>query len=104
VSNPTQEDTMRYATITEADPTLDLFDQVDALVPPEPEGLLLLVRGRTERGVAVVSVWRSREDSDRFFAEHLAPALAQVVGDPIPAPLMSLGVTEVAVRSQVGVA
>jgi hypothetical protein len=44
------------------------------------------------------------EDSDRFFAEHLAPAIAQVVGDPIPAPLMSLGVTEVAVRSQVGVA
>ncbi len=51
---------MPYATITEADHTLDLFDQVDALVPREPEGLLLLVRGRTERGVAVVSVWRSR--------------------------------------------
>jgi len=100
----TQEDTMPYATITEADHTLDLFDQVDALVPREPEGLLLLIRGRTERGVAVVSVWRSREESDRFFADHLAPALAQVVGDPIPAPLLSLGVTDVAVRGQVGVA
>jgi len=95
---------MPHATITEADHTLDLFDQVDALVPREPEGLLLLLRGRTERGVAVVSVWRSREDSDRFFADHLAPALAQVVGDPIPAPLMSLGVTDVAVRGQVSVA
>ena len=65
---------------------------------------MLLVRGRTERGVAVVSVWRSQEDSDRFFADHLAPALAQVVGDPIPAPLMSLGMTDVAMRGQVGVA
>ena len=65
---------------------------------------MLLLRGRTERGVAVVSVWRSQEDSDRVFADHLAPALAQVAGDPIPAPLMSFGVTEVAVRGQVGVA
>ena len=95
---------MPYATITEADHTLDLFDQVDALVPREPEGLLLLVRGRTERGVAIVAVWRSQEDSDRFFADHLAPALAQVVGDPIPPPLMSLGMTDVAMRGQVGVA
>ena len=95
---------MPYATIAEADQTLDLFDQVDALLPREPEGLLLLVRGRTERGVAIVAVWRSQEDSDRFFADHLAPALAQIVGDPIPAPLMALGVTEVAVRGAVGVA
>jgi hypothetical protein len=95
---------MPYATITEADHSPDLFDQVDALLPREPEGLLLLIQGRTERGVAVVSVWRSREDSDRFFADHLAPALAQILGDPIPAPRIALGVTDVAVRSQVGVA
>lgn len=35
-------------------------------------------------GVAVISVWRSKQDADRFFADHHLPALAKVLGGPPP--------------------
>lgn len=86
---------MAYTLITETTGSMDTFDQVEALLPETPEGLLVGIRGMSERGLTVVTVWRSRQDSDRFYAEHLGPALAQVVGDPVPPPLTSIGLDDV---------
>lgn len=81
---------MAYTTITETTGTLDTFDRVRALLPDNPEGLLLGIRGMSERGLTIVTVWRSKQDSDRFYTDHLGPAHAQVVGDPVPPPLTSI--------------
>lgn len=88
---------MAYATVTETSGTLETFEQVNAEIPAQPEGLLLRVTGVSGQGLAVVAVWRSREDSDRFFADHLGPALAKVVGDPVPPPLASFSLDQVQV-------
>ncbi len=88
---------MSYAIFTEASGTLEDYDTVNALGPAEPEGLLLRIAGATERGLGVLAVWRSREDADRFFADHLGPALATVVGDPVPPPLASCELDQVQV-------
>jgi hypothetical protein len=79
---------MTYAVfIQSAGGTIDVFHRVADLLPAEaPDGLLLRVAGQGERGVAVLSVWRSKEDADRFFADHHAPALAKVLGGPPPPP------------------
>jgi len=79
---------MTYAVfIQSARGTIDVFHQVVDLLPTAaPEGLRLQVAGQGERGVAVLSVWRSKEDADRFFADHHAPALAKVLGGPPPPP------------------
>lgn len=88
---------MAYTTITETTATLDDFDRVNALLPASPpEGLLLGIRGMGERGLTVVTLWRSKQDSDRFSADHLGPALAQVFGDPAPPPLHSISFDDVA--------
>ncbi len=79
---------MTYAVfIQSAGGTIDIFRQVVDLLPDtDPEGLLLRVAGQGERGVAVLSVWRSKEDADRFFADYHAPALAKLLGAPPPPP------------------
>src|SRR5262245_23311491 len=83
-----KEPKMTYAVFTQsAGGIIDVFHQVVDLLPTAaPEGLRLQVAGQGERGVAVLSVWRSKEDADRFFADHHAPALARVLGGPPPPP------------------
>ncbi|HZD68030.1 MAG TPA: hypothetical protein VFA45_03635 [Actinomycetes bacterium] len=78
---------MTYAVFIQTAGSIDIFNQVVDLLPDtDPEGLLLRVAGQGERGVAVLSVWRWKEDADRFFAEQHAPALAKVLGAPPPRP------------------
>jgi hypothetical protein len=83
-----REPKMTYAVFNQsAGGTIDIFHQVVELLPAGiPEGLLMQVAGEGEGGVAVLSVWRSKEDADRFFADHHAPALAKVLGAPPPRP------------------
>lgn len=88
---------MSYAIFTETPGNLEDYETVNAMVPSEPEGLLLRIAGATERGLGVLAVWRSREDADRFFTDHLGPALATVVGDPVPPPLASCALDQVQV-------
>jgi hypothetical protein len=85
---PKEEASMTYAIVIEsAGGTIEVFHQVAALLPEqEPDGLLARVAGQSERGVAVISVWRSKKDADRFFAEHHLPALTKVLGGPPPPP------------------
>jgi hypothetical protein len=86
---------MAYTTISETRGTLETFAQVDGLLPDTlPDGLLIGIRGMSELGLTIVTVWRSRADADRFSAEHLGPALAKVGGDPAPPPLVSIRVED----------
>jgi hypothetical protein len=83
-----REPKMTYAVfIQSAGGTIDVFHRVVDLLPARPpEGLLMQVAGQGEGGVAVLSVWRSKEDADRFFADYHAPALVKVLGGPPPPP------------------
>ncbi len=45
-----------------------------------PEGLLARYGGETGDGLAVVAVWETKAQADRFAAERLEPALHQVHG------------------------
>jgi hypothetical protein len=79
---------MTYAIASEsAGGTIETFHQVTALLPEgTPDGLLALVAGQSGHGAAVISVWRSKEDADRFYAEQHLPALTKVLGGPPPPP------------------
>jgi hypothetical protein len=79
---------MAYAVVTQsAGGTIDVYHKVVGLLPETaPEGLLVQVAGEGEHGLAVFTAWRSKEDADRFFAEHHLPALTKVLGGPPPRP------------------
>ena len=51
-----------------------VVEQVRATGPVLPDGARLLVSGPAEPGWRVITVWDSREDLDRFYAERLRPA------------------------------
>lgn len=58
--------------------TMDGFHNVNKHIGPEaPPGLILAAGGPTEEGIAILAVWDSKADFDRFAAERLGPALAQ---------------------------
>lgn len=70
---------MVYATVMEFDVDLDTHIRIGEAVGDAPiKGLILHAGGASERGVHSVDVWESKEDSDRFFAERMAPALQQL--------------------------
>lgn len=80
------------------------FDRVNELLPDkEPAGLLVRVVGESERGLAVLTAWRSKADADRFFAEHHLPTLARVLGGPPPRPdvMIELDTADVLVTAAV---
>jgi hypothetical protein len=94
---------MTYAIFNQsAEGTIETFNQVVELLPAgPPDGLLVRIAGQSEHGVAVLSVWRSKEDADRFFAEHHLPALTKVLGAPPPRPdtMVEFEATDVLVTS-----
>ena len=89
---------MPYAVINQTPGDLDIFEQVNAIVPQEPEGFLASIHGMSDQGLTVVSLWRSQEDADRFYVEHLGPALSKVVGDPVPPPITFIAVADAELR------
>jgi len=70
---------MAYATLTEFDVDMDTHIKIGEAVGDTPiKGLILHAGGPSERGVHSLDVWESKEDSERFFAERMAPALEQM--------------------------
>jgi hypothetical protein len=67
---------MPYATATHSlAATVEDYQAVRAALGEErPDGLLLLVVGRSEDGMHVVDMWASQAHADRFVAERLYPA------------------------------
>lgn len=70
---------MAFATLMEFDVDLDTHIRIGEAVGDAPvKGLILHGGGPSERGVYSLDVWESKEDSERFFAERMVPALQQL--------------------------
>jgi hypothetical protein len=70
---------MAYATIMEFDVDLETHIKIGEAVGDEPvKGLILHAGGPSERGVHSLDVWETKEDSERFFAERMMPALERL--------------------------
>lgn len=70
---------MVYATLMEFDVDLDTHIKIGETVGDAPvTGLLLHAGGPSERGVHSLDVWATKQDSERFFAERMVPALQQL--------------------------
>lgn len=70
---------MAYATLMEFDVDLDTHIKIGQAVGEAPiKGLIVHGGGPSERGVHSLDVWESKEDSERFFAERMAPALKKL--------------------------
>jgi len=76
---------MGYATVMEFDVDLDTHVRIANATGDEPvKGLIVHAAGPCEGGVRSIDVWETKEDSDRFFAERLMPAMAslELAGGP----------------------
>ena len=70
---------MAFATLMEFDVDLGTHIKIGETVGDAPiKGLILHGGGPSERGVYSLDVWETKEDSERFFAERMVPALAQL--------------------------
>ncbi len=64
---------------------IERFDAVAAQIEDSTDGLRARWVGTVEDGsLRSVMVWESREHAERFFSEHLAPALARAAGSSGP--------------------
>ena len=82
---------MTYAITTQTPANQEQFEAIDAVLGDEPvAGLLARYTGLTDAGVAVTSLWASKADADRFFAERLRPAIDQVPGAAATEPQASI--------------
>lgn len=72
---------------------IEQFDEVRARQSAEPQGLEARYVGTAEDGkLRIITLWTSKADADRFFADTLGPALAKALGpEPVGAP-QSVGV------------
>ena len=64
----------------QADP--ETYRKVAERVSKHADGLIARYAGMNEQGLAITTVWESKVHSDRFAAEHLLPAIRDLVGEP----------------------
>lgn len=78
--------TMTYTTISQVpNVPYTAYEKVGPhLGDGPPEGLIARYAGETENGFAVVAVWDTKAQADRFATERLEPALHQVHGHDLP--------------------
>jgi hypothetical protein len=82
---------MAFAILIEFDVDLDTHIKIGEAVGDDPiKGLILHGGGPSERGVYSLDVWETREDSQRFFAERMMPALKELGLDGGGPPLSYL--------------
>jgi hypothetical protein len=91
---------MLYAVIVDSPGDIALHRTVSARLGPEPPGFIARFAGETPEGLRVISVWDSKADADRFFAEDHASLLAELVGpESVSQPkIAELDVTEWLIR------
>jgi hypothetical protein len=75
-----EDDIVAYAIIVDSPATLEFHRALVARLGDDHPGAIARFAGETEGGLRVISVWASKADSDRFFAERLGPMLAQMPG------------------------
>jgi hypothetical protein len=71
---------MKYAVIVDSPATIDFHRHVNARLGFDHPGFVASFAGETGTGLRVISVWESKGDADRFFAEQLGPLVAEMVG------------------------
>ena len=70
---------MAFAILMEFDVDLDTHLKIGETLGDAPvKGLIIHGGGPSDRGVYSLDVWETKEDSERFFAERMAPALRQL--------------------------
>lgn len=67
---------------------IEQFDRVLAAAGGEPDGLVARYVGTADDGkLRILTIWESKADADRFFANTLGPLLARALGpEPVGAP------------------
>ena len=76
---------MAYATIMEFEVDLDTHIEIGKAFGDEPiKGIIVHAAGTSPNGVYSLDVWETKDDADRFFADRMLPALAQlnIAGGP----------------------
>jgi hypothetical protein len=75
---------MTFGIVMDVPAPIDVYDALHAEVGRRStggvDGLLLHVGRATQGGFQVLEVWESKQRCDRFYAEVVAPALADVSG------------------------
>jgi hypothetical protein len=56
------------------------YKKVRELLPAEPKGLVTHLVLQREGALQYIDVWESEADFDRFFEEHVEPAITTVMG------------------------
>ena len=70
---------MAYAVMMEFDVDLEGHKRITEAVGEEsPKGMIVHAAGTSPNGVYSLDVWESKEDSERFFAERLMPAMQKL--------------------------
>ena len=64
----------------------EAFLKIVDRVHEHADGLIARFAGVNERGLAITAIWESKAQSDRFAAEHLFPAVREIVGACTVAP------------------
>jgi hypothetical protein len=79
---------MAYGLVMDVPAPIEVYDALHAEIGRRTtggvDGLLLHVGRETRGGFEVFEVWDSKERCDRFYAEVVRPALAQVSGGQPP--------------------
>jgi hypothetical protein len=71
---------------------IETFDAIRGQQGDEPDGLDARYVGTVDGQLRIVSVWETKTQADRFFAEALGPALAKVLGPEPAGPSQVVGV------------
>jgi hypothetical protein len=67
---------MAYAVMMEFDVDLETHKKLGEAIGDEPvKGMIIHAAGTSPSGVYSLDVWETKEDSERFFAERMLPAL-----------------------------
>ena len=84
--------------------SIEQFDTLMETVGDEPEGLEARYVGTVDGQLRVITVWESKANADRFFAQRLGPALAKALGpEPVGTPqVLGVDVLRSYVRQPVG--
>jgi len=73
---------MTYVMTTNGQGDPENYRKISERVSEHADGLIARYAGMNENGLAITTVWESKVHSDRFTAEHLMPAVRDIVGEP----------------------
>lgn len=70
--------------------TFEGYRQISDQLPERPDGMVVRYAGTSDDGLAITVVWETKAHADRFFEDHLWPALQAVSGEAPEPPAASI--------------